>query len=49
MHVLLRNMLALLPSEEQTKQNKWLDSVSKYCNGFVNDVERWMAEAGKLA
>ncbi len=45
--VLHRNVLPLLPSEEQTKQNEWFDSVSKHYNGFVKDVEQWITEIGK--
>ncbi len=44
--VLHRNVLPLLPSEEQTKQNEWFDSVSKHYNGFVKDVEQWITEIG---
>lgn len=45
--VLHRNLIPLLPPEEQTKQIEWFDSVSKCYNVFVKDVEQWMTETGK--
>lgn len=35
-----RNVLSLLPYEEQTRQNDWFDLDSQYYNGFVKDVEQ---------
>lgn len=42
-----KNVLPLLPLEEQNKQNEWFNSVSKHYNDFFEDVEQWIVETGK--
>ncbi|KAL0146697.1 hypothetical protein M9458_058037, partial [Cirrhinus mrigala] len=37
-------VIPLLPVEEQTKQNEWYGSVSRFNKGFIEDVEKWLLD-----
>ncbi|KAI2645663.1 Cold shock protein 1 [Labeo rohita] len=38
------SVIPLLPVEEQTKQNEWYGSVSRFNKGFIEDVEKWLLD-----
>ena len=42
-----KTVIQLLPPEEQDKQNAWFSSVRAHSSGFMEDVKKWLSNAGK--
>lgn len=39
--------MPLIPSDEQERQNAWFTNITKYNQGFINDVKVWISEINK--
>ncbi len=42
--LLHESVIPLLPAEEETKQNEWYSSVSRFNKGFIEDVDQWLCD-----
>lgn len=43
------SVMVLLPSEEKEKQQTWFNGKMLICNGFIDDIEKWLSTESQVS